>query len=325
MTVTDVAAARAAAVPSWRPFRVQVSRLQRLCPSFVRVTFRGGDLDQLGHDGPDQRIKVYLPHPGHTVPELGVDDWYARYREADPATRGAVRTYTIRAVRPEQREVDIDFVMHGDTSPASAFAINAAIGQEVALIGPNRLFDGDCQGYEWKAPAGVGTLLLAGDETAVPAIGGILESLARTGTDATRIHTFIEVPELDDRLDLAAPSFADIEWLPRRRRDGSSVPHGSLLVDAVRSLDLDAAPSTSTMTAPGLDQSMVDTVDIDLQILWEIADAVDRERARDDLYAWVAGEAGAVKEIRRYLVRERGVDRSAVSFMGYWKLGRSEG
>ncbi|MFJ6135476.1 SIP domain-containing protein [Kitasatospora sp. NPDC092286] len=40
--------------------------------------------------------------------------------------------------------------------------------------------------------------------------------------------------------------------------------------------------------------------------------------------AHVAGEAAAVRELRRHLVGERGIDRRAVCFMGYWRTGRTE-
>ena len=42
-------------------------------------------------------------------------------------------------------------------------------------------------------------------------------------------------------------------------------------------------------------------------------------------YAWLAGEAGAITSIRRHLVKDLGIDRKCVSFMGYWKRGRAEG
>ncbi|MFI1202849.1 siderophore-interacting protein [Streptomyces sp. NPDC020883] len=41
-------------------------------------------------------------------------------------------------------------------------------------------------------------------------------------------------------------------------------------------------------------------------------------------YAWIAGEAGTVKAVRRHLVRERGFDRRAVKFTGYWRRGATE-
>ena len=37
-------------------------------------------------------------------------------------------------------------------------------------------------------------------------------------------------------------------------------------------------------------------------------------------FAWVAGEASAVRTVRRHLVGERGLDRRAVAFAGYWRL-----
>ena len=88
-----------------------------------------------------------------------------------------MRTYTVRAARPELREIDVDFVLHGATGPASAWAERAAAGDEVVLIGPNARFPGPTGGFEWRPPAGARCLLLAGDETAVPAVCAIVEAL----------------------------------------------------------------------------------------------------------------------------------------------------
>lgn len=41
-------------------------------------------------------------------------------------------------------------------------------------------------------------------------------------------------------------------------------------------------------------------------------------------YAWLAGESGTVRALRRLLVSERGLDRRAVTFTGYWRYGASE-
>ncbi|SFQ17404.1 NADPH-dependent ferric siderophore reductase, contains FAD-binding and SIP domains [Amycolatopsis arida] len=41
-------------------------------------------------------------------------------------------------------------------------------------------------------------------------------------------------------------------------------------------------------------------------------------------YAWVSGEAGMVKLVRRHLVRERGIDKRRITFTGYWRRGVSE-
>jgi NADPH-dependent ferric siderophore reductase len=42
------------------------------------------------------------------------------------------------------------------------------------------------------------------------------------------------------------------------------------------------------------------------------------------IYAWLAGEAGVIRALRRHLVSERGIDRRTVAFMGYWRIGRAE-
>ncbi|WP_051950768.1 siderophore-interacting protein [Actinacidiphila yeochonensis] len=41
-------------------------------------------------------------------------------------------------------------------------------------------------------------------------------------------------------------------------------------------------------------------------------------------YAWLAGEAACVRAQRRHLTGERGMPRGAITFSGYWRLGRTE-
>jgi len=67
-------------------------------------------------------------------------------------------------------------------------------------------------------------------------------------------------------------------------------------------------------------------IDIDRELLWETSDSAEADTViqTDDLYAWIAGEAATVRDLRRMLVRDHGMDRRSVSFMGYWRQGRSE-
>lgn len=62
----------------------------------------------------------------------------------------------------------------------------------------------------------------------------------------------------------------------------------------------------------------LEEVDIDQQILWERASA-----SHQSFYAWVAGESAAVMQIRRFLINEQGLDRNALTLMGYWRAGRT--
>jgi hypothetical protein len=42
------------------------------------------------------------------------------------------------------------------------------------------------------------------------------------------------------------------------------------------------------------------------------------------VFAWLAGEAGTVRLLRRHLVEERGVPKRAIDFAGYWRRRRTQ-
>src|SRR5215203_3500059 len=218
-------------IPAYRIFAVQVSGLQRLSPSFLRVTFTGADLADCAPNGWDQRIKVLLPLPGRGLADCPTGaDWYAEWRALPAERRNPIRTYTVRAARPAAREMDVDFVLHGAAGPACAWAETAAVGDEVARVAPNARFPGPTGGFEWHPPADASCLVVAGDETAVPAICAIVESLPA----GQRARVLLEVPTAGDELPLAAPPGAEVTWLPRWPADAAvPAPHGVLLTAAV--------------------------------------------------------------------------------------------
>ncbi|RKN36461.1 siderophore-interacting protein [Micromonospora musae] len=297
-------------IAPWRVFTVEVRAIHRLSPSFLRATFTGPDLDRFADNGWDQRIKLALPLPGQQGVRLpDGPDWYAQWRALPEEQRNPIRTYTVRAVRPHLAEVDIDLVLHGDGGPATRWARRARIGDEIALVGPDAGYPGDHGGIEFRLPS-TGQLLLAGDETAAPAIAAILERLP---LDASG-RALIEVPEAGDALPLVTPPGVELTWLPRGAGE-----YGSLLVPAVAAAagDLIAA-RTEPATGPVTDND----VDVDTEILWEVP--AETETAASPLHAWLAGEAGVIRALRRHLVGERGLDRHAVAFMGYWRLGRAD-
>lgn len=298
-------------VATWRFFDVTVAALERLSPSFLRVTFTGEDLDEYADLGLDARMKLILPTADGRYEHLPRgENWYLTWRELPEEQRNPIRTYTTRAVRPEVREVDVDVVLHGDAGPASRWANRVQVGSPLVLMAPNALADGPHGGVEFRFPAPGRPVLLAGDETAVPAVTTILEQLPPDTTGAA----FLEVPDPADRWDVVAPAGLHVTWLSRGDR-----PHGELLVPAVQ-----GAAGTMVAVGPGTPEAEVPDVDVDSEMLWEVADA-PAESPNPELYAWFAGEAGVIKALRRHLVGELGVDRSAVSFMGYWRQGRAEG
>jgi NADPH-dependent ferric siderophore reductase len=286
-----------------------VAAVTPLTPSFVRVTLTGDALAEFSSVGLDQRIKVVLPIPGHGFTDLpDGEDWYAAWRALPDAVRNPLRTYTVRSFRPDARELDIDFVAHGDTGPASRWVSSCRVGEELRIVGPAvpsspaELPSGAAE----FDPGDAHRILLAGDETAAPAICAILEAL----DVATVGHVFIEVPTDADRLPVTAPAGVEVRWIAR---NGAS--HGVRMTDQVHAW----ASTVGAGTARGAVAELAE-VDVDEQVLWDVPSA---EPSRP-VYAWIAGEAACVKELRRHLVRGVGLAREQVAFMGYWRHGKAE-
>ncbi|GAB3848052.1 siderophore-interacting protein [Nesterenkonia populi] len=340
------AAASQAAVPATRAYRTQVARVVRLSPHFMRVTVTDEALADFGPQGVeattrrtglpawDQRIKIFLPREGGTFPDLGLFadpppslmEWYTAWRQLPGAERNPIRTYTVRAIRPLDREVDIDFVLHeertGPMGPAASWAASARPGDELVVIGPDRRSEEPGGGIEWN-PGTAREVMLAGDETAAPAICSILESLAVSDEAGVFFgEAYIEVPTSGDVLEVKPPAGVVVRWLPRE-----DSPMGELLSAAVRDwgrrrqIIFEArraawAPGLARVGAPaGSGEHRELSPE---EPVWEVADP---EGFRE--YAWLAGEAGVITRLRRHLVKEIGLSRKQVSFMGYWKTGRA--
>lgn len=313
MTTSDAASTADAATvrPAYHPYRAHVVAVRRLSPSFVRVTFTGPELEHFGPARLDQRIKVIFPHSDGSFADIGqhegAGDWYDRWRALPDTERNVFRTYTVRAARPDQAQLDIDFVVHHDAGPAGAWADAAAVGQELLLVGPDSRSAHTAGGIDWH-PGTARRVLLAGDETAVPAIAGILESLG----DAYDADVFVEVPVAPDRLELATGAATRVAWLPREGR-----AHGEALREAIDAWLADSGEVLARASAPR-PQELAD-VDVDRELIWDAPVDVEGE-----FYAWIAGEAATIKAIRRRLVTDYGVDRKRVAFMGYWREGQAE-
>lgn len=296
-----------------RTYPVHVRAVQRMSPHFVRVVVGSDELADIGVGGPDQRIKVLFPRPGSGVAAIPAgDDWYALWRAMPETERSPMRTYTIRSADAERGEVVIDFVAHGDSGPASRWIAQARVGEKLLIVAPDRTVGVEIGVYEWH-PGAATEVLIAGDETAVPAICAILESLSAGARGAV----FREVQTSADILPATAPAGVTVTWLPR---DGDARNRFGVLLDAAvrawiadwstgdASSDGSAAPPNHALPEPGTD------------MVWEVPD----EPTGSGLYAWLAGEAGTITGLRRHLVRDVGIDRSRITFLGYWKLGRAE-
>ncbi|MEV5439239.1 siderophore-interacting protein [Streptomyces sp. NPDC052682] len=198
-----------------RAHSAQVVRTERLTPHMQRVVLGGEGLAGFAVGTcTDHYVKLLFPPVGMRYPER-FDPQRAREelpREQWPVTR----TYTVRQWDPEHRELTLDFVIHGDEGLAGPWALRAQPGETIWFMGPGGAYAPD-PGADWH--------LLAGDESALPAIARSLEALPR----GARVHAFVEIagPEEEQKID----SDAEVVWLHRGER-----PRGELLVEAVRNL-----------------------------------------------------------------------------------------
>lgn len=241
----------------------QVVRTERLTPHMQRVVLGGEGLADFTVDGStDHYVKLLFDAEGVTYPEP-YD--IQRIREEFPRDQWPVtRTYTVRTWDPQTRELAVDFVIHGDEGLAGPWAKRVQPGATVRFLGPGGGYAPDAEA-DWH--------LLAGDESALPAIAAALEALP----EGAKAYAFVEVADGDE--EQKVESAAEIEWLHRGQR-----PVGEALIEAVRALGFPAG----------------------------------------DVQAFVHGEAGFVKELRRYLRVEREVPRERLSISGYWRLGHNE-
>ncbi|MET8578473.1 siderophore-interacting protein [Streptomyces sp. NPDC005012] len=246
-----------------QPHVGRVIRTERLTPHMQRVVFGGDGLAAFeAGTCTDHYVKLVFPADGVEYPEPFS---MARIREEFPREQWPVtRTYTVRAWDPAARELTVDFVVHGDEGLAGPWALRARPGDTLVMLGPGGAYAPD-PAADWH--------LLAGDESALPAIAAALEALP----EGAEVHAFVEVagPEDEQPVDCDAK----IVWLHR-----GDAPVGSLLVPAVESL------------------------------VWP----------EGRVHAFVHGEAGFVRDLRRLLRVERQVPREDLSVSGYWRLGHTE-
>jgi NADPH-dependent ferric siderophore reductase len=246
--------------PPLRWERVTVAAIHPITPRMIRVTVTGPGLHDFATAGPDQHLKLILPRG--TAP-LRVPDptrsALQQWRELPDDVRPFLRTYTVRAARPAQRELDVDVALHDVDTVTMRWIRRVRPGDGLALFGVRGEFD---------PPPGTDRLLLIADETGVPALAAILEAHPEMPADA-----IAEVEDAGDIVPLGLPPHQRIVWVTRDGRRSPGDPAGLL------------------------------------------AALADGARPAGELYAWAAGETGAVAALRARLA---GIPFEAV---GYWRIG----
>jgi NADPH-dependent ferric siderophore reductase len=207
---------------------VEVLRVEPRSPRLTRITFGGADLAPIAGHEPAASVRLLLPSPGTT--EVVLPRWTGNLWVAEDGTRATIRTLTPLTVPGDDHTVAVEIVLHG-SGAASTWAANAAPGDQVALSGPGR-------GYV-AAPEAT-AFVLAGDETALPAITELLERLP----SGTTVRAHIEIDNVDARVVLPERSGTDVRWYERT----PDVARGDTLLAAVRD---EALTETTRIWAAG--------------------------------------------------------------------------
>lgn len=241
--------------PRKQRYATTVRQVQRLAARMIRVVFGGPALAGFNWNGPAAHIKLILGSDG---PEL----------------RAPSRTYTPRHFDPATHELTVDFVLHGE-GPASTWAAQAQVGQPMLIAGPGRCYALDAQA-QW--------LLVAGDESAIPAVATILEAVPA----GVRTEVLLEVNDAADEFAIAPERpHASIRWLHRAQ---PLIGHGGTARAGVELLR-----AISAFQPPAGTGSV-----------------------------YVACEADAMRRIRQHLLLERALPRDWVTTRGYWKQGATD-
>jgi NADPH-dependent ferric siderophore reductase len=244
----------------------------------VRVVLGSSAFDTfVPSDFTDSYVKLVFVADGVDVPGLPQPLTLDSFAGLPPDKRPSVRTMTVRHVDVPAREVTVDIVVHGEHGVAGAWAASAQPGQPIYLMGPGGAYTPD-PAADWH--------LLAGDETALPAIAAALEALPANAIG----KAFIEVAGPEDEIPLAAPESVEVNWVYRGGRAD--------LVPEERAGDF--APLIEAVT--------------------------NAEWLPGQVHVFIHGEAQAVMHnLRPYIRKERDVEAKwASSISGYWRRGRTE-
>ncbi|WP_273688658.1 siderophore-interacting protein [Ketogulonicigenium vulgare] len=192
---------------------MRVDSTQRITPHMQRVRLSGEDLDRFAAFGA-MHVRLQLPTaavPNPFWPVAGPDGlplWL------DEARKPAPRVYTIRQLDADAGWVDIDLLLHDTDGPGADWARSVQPGDEVGMIGP--------VGRPLKAAAD--HYLLGADETGLPAIARLLETLPSHVTG----DAFIEVASEAEVQPIANRTGITLHWIYRE-----GAPAGDLLAAKV--------------------------------------------------------------------------------------------
>lgn len=219
--------------PEESQFAVTVTRVVQLNPVMRRVTLAAPELRTYPLLGPDEYFGLLMPGADGQLhlPDPERTNVRAAISEMPESEQPGLRWYTIRALRRDEGEVDVDIVTHGDSGPGSAWAASARVGDTAAFRSGGALYS------SWDEAR----QLLVADETAVPALLAIIEERSRRGLPGLGegIEAHVEVPSAEVLAGLEVPGAVTVH-LRGTDAPGTAVL-AALVADPAATADLDYA------------------------------------------------------------------------------------
>ncbi|CAI8376822.1 MAG: Vibriobactin utilization protein ViuB [Acidimicrobiales bacterium AG-410-I20] len=193
----------------------EVKKITKISPNMVRIVFGDGDLSNFESTSfTDQYINAYF------VPEeanYSVPFDLEHARASGDAYRPRPRRFTVRQWEPETEQLTIDFVTHGDKGYAGIWAQRATIGDRLQFKGPNGSY-APADEVDWH--------LLAGDESALPAISASVETIS----DSKPCIVFLIVDGPENQIDFSSSPIHEINWVYR----SEAIDPETALLEAIR-------------------------------------------------------------------------------------------
>lgn len=215
--------------------RITVAERVERSPRLLRLTFAGDSLHEMAQLTAAS-VRLLVPTPG--TDELIVPEWNGNEFLLDDGTRPAIRTFTPLASAMEEDHLVIDIVRHPGGA-VSDWAERAVPGSKAAISGP---------GAAYEFPTGADTLLVLGDETAIPAVTQLIEH----APESLALDVKVEIVTDQAQVELPTSAGAVVTWAVTR----TGATPGAELVEHARSLtelpdgtDVFAAGEASAMQA----------------------------------------------------------------------------
>lgn len=338
---------------SYAALALKVVQVENPLPGYARIWLSGPQLHLVDDGGlgglRDTHIKLIV---GAASDDAGLalgqldGGWYHQWLDLPVNQRGYMRTYTVACQRHDQAgkltQIAIDILIGGvepgvtgmpaeHEGPGVSWARQAKAGASCVMLAPWRGYDASGKrlpstlgqrgsGLEYR-PGAAKQVVLLGDGTALPAINACLHYEAQQKTDRHFTVVLSGPPTWSDYLKQAGvgPDHLQVTavnqgWVEQAARAAAQVWQDWL---------------GEVAALGGVGRQDLPKLDVDADILWETTTETQADLGQDQSltqapYFWVAGERSQVAAIRRALVRQWGVDRRQVSFMGYWRAGQAE-